>query len=237
MQHFIQKAMHANPACRGSASDLLAHQWILQHTGQPIKPHWAPPEPSFAQSQIPGPPGKGASRQQDAAARLHQYKAASGVDPSAVAAATALAVEASDTPLQRTHTWDPACVVRPDVKHTLDSQVSNARMLVPLTPGAATPRRQGAATDAAAGAQATPSATTAGEGGFLASAGSQVRLEQACSVVLRLLTTGFGTRGRLCCVWALHRSRKTCSTVPGSYDCAVWHAQRLMHSSGRTAFA
>ena len=178
--------MHANPACRGSARDLLAHQWILQHTGQALKPHWAPPEPMFAQSQIPGPPGKPAVRQQDAAARLHQYKAASGVDPMAVAAATALAGDAADTSLQRTHTWDPACHARPDAKHTLETQISNVRMMSPL-PHPALPSRGPGGTDSVAMAATPPAAAVEGSAfsGFLASASGQVSrrvtLNAACA--------------------------------------------------------
>jgi serine/threonine protein kinase len=118
VQHFIQKAMHANPACRGTATDLLNHQWILTNTGREVKPHWAPPEPAFAQSQIPGPPAKsGAMAPHDTPSRVHQYKYASGISPAAADAAR-------ETELGRTSTWDAASVARPDTKHRLDTQVS-----------------------------------------------------------------------------------------------------------------
>ena len=126
LQHFIQKAMHAHPSCRGTATDLLSHQWILTNTGQEITPHWAPPEPAFAHSQIPGPPAKAAAdaatKPLETAARMHQYKFASGIDPDAAAVAMARGNEIS-----RTATWDAASSARPDTKHRLDSQVSALR--------------------------------------------------------------------------------------------------------------
>ena len=126
LQHFIQKAMHAHPSCRGTATDLLSHQWILTNTGQEVTPHWAPPEPAFAQSQIPGPPAKAAAdaaaKPLETAARMHQYKFASGIDPDAAAVAMARGNEIS-----RTATWDAASSARPDTKHRLDSQVSAVR--------------------------------------------------------------------------------------------------------------
>lgn len=80
MQHFIQKAMHATPACRGTAADLLAHPWILTNTGQAATPHWAPAEPALAHSQIPRPPKPAsATNALEPPARGHLYKWASDV--------------------------------------------------------------------------------------------------------------------------------------------------------------
>lgn len=121
VQHFIQKAMHYNPACRGSATDLLSHQWILHHTGQELTPHWAQPEAALAHSQIPGPPHKPAASSPDPPSRMHQYKFGSALSNSAAMAATSLV---EDEGLPRTATWDASLMGRSDTKHRLDHQVS-----------------------------------------------------------------------------------------------------------------
>jgi serine/threonine protein kinase len=127
LQHFIQKAMHLNPACRGTAKDLLNHQWILHHMGKEVAPHWAPPEPAFAQSQIPGPPQKN-SNVPVVSVKAQPYKHAPGKGSGAAMPA----VGAPEDVLLKTATWDPAAtaapsVSRPDVKVKLDRQVSGLR--------------------------------------------------------------------------------------------------------------
>jgi hypothetical protein len=115
--------MHCTPACRGSAADLLSHQWILNNTGQQVAPHWAPPEPAFALSQIPRPPSKAAAKPAEAPSRVHHYKFASNISP----VAASVAVE--QLGIGRTATWDAAAAAaRPDGKHTIASQVSAVRV-------------------------------------------------------------------------------------------------------------
>jgi hypothetical protein len=119
--------MHYNPACRGMATDLLNHQWILSNMGHEVVPHWAPPEPAFAQSQIPGPPQKGLSALA-VPAKGHLYKYASAISANTPASAMGTTEEA----LAKPSAWGTAAVAaplssRPDVKHKLDRQVSGLR--------------------------------------------------------------------------------------------------------------